>query len=156
MDTLKEQKNGFTNPLVTRWLTPNEIKNRKLDNGKSYLVLIDDLIYISGGGVRIVIPKGFITDLASSPRIFWGIVPSDDPHYDRAAVLHDYGYVTKGKFGANLTFTKSGVDHLFLEAMRAEGNPEWKSVIMFMAVSLFGQSCYENKNPINQDFDSLN
>lgn len=38
---------------------------------------------------KIVVPKGFKTDLASIPRIFWAILPKNGK-YQKAAILHDY------------------------------------------------------------------
>lgn len=39
-------------------------------------------------GVKI--PKGFITNGVSSPRIFWHIVPPNRSDYLEAVILHDY------------------------------------------------------------------
>ena len=39
----------------------------------------------------IVVPKGFITDFASSPKILWPILPPRG-EYGKAAVIHDYCY----------------------------------------------------------------
>ncbi|OUT06889.1 DUF1353 domain-containing protein [Campylobacter concisus] len=38
----------------------------------------------------IVIPKGYITDGASVPRIFWSIFPPNKAEYLSAAIVHDY------------------------------------------------------------------
>ena len=40
---------------------------------------------------HVVVPKGFRTDLASSPRILWPILPPFG-RWSAAAVLHDYLY----------------------------------------------------------------
>ncbi|MEX3954170.1 DUF1353 domain-containing protein [Paraburkholderia sp. EG287B] len=40
---------------------------------------------------RVTAPPGFVTDLASVPRIFWSALPPDG-NYAYAAVLHDYLY----------------------------------------------------------------
>jgi Protein of unknown function (DUF1353) len=40
------------------------------------------------------VPEGFITDLASIPRIFWSVLPRDG-EYAYAAILHDYLYWTQ-------------------------------------------------------------
>src|SRR5689334_1061409 len=43
---------------------------------------------------KIVVPAGFVTDLASIPRAFWGppffLTPAGQ--YSRAAIIHDYLY----------------------------------------------------------------
>src|SRR5262245_38142541 len=40
------------------------------------------------------VPAGFVTDLASIPRIFWSALPRDG-EYAYAAILHDYLYWTQ-------------------------------------------------------------
>ncbi|MGT3245452.1 DUF1353 domain-containing protein, partial [Yersinia enterocolitica] len=39
----------------------------------------------------IKVPTGYVTDLASVPRVFWALFP---PHgrYAKAAIIHDYLY----------------------------------------------------------------
>lgn len=46
---------------------------------------------------RYSVPLGFITDLASVPRVLWALLP---PHgrYAKAAILHDY-LLTKVRLG---------------------------------------------------------
>jgi len=38
----------------------------------------------------IVIPKGYTTNGANVPRIFWSIVPPFNPKYLPAVIIHDY------------------------------------------------------------------
>ena len=40
----------------------------------------------------IVVPKGFTSDGASIPRIFWSFYPPNRTDYLPAAILHDYLY----------------------------------------------------------------
>jgi hypothetical protein len=40
---------------------------------------------------RVDVPAGFITDLASVPRIFWSLLPRDGS-YTYPAIIHDYMY----------------------------------------------------------------
>jgi Protein of unknown function (DUF1353) len=60
-------------------------------------MLADDLwVEIRSGDAphqlkKVVIPKGFLTDLASVPRMFWPIFPPWE-QYGPAALLHDYLY----------------------------------------------------------------
>lgn len=42
----------------------------------------------------ITVPKGFITDLGSIPRIFWNIVPPEGPATD-GYVIHDWLYASQ-------------------------------------------------------------
>jgi len=46
---------------------------------------------VNGEGLRLTVPKGFITDLASVPFLLWMIFPPHGP-WAPAAVAHDYLY----------------------------------------------------------------
>ena len=77
----------------------------------------------------IEVPKGFSTDFASVPRIFWWIISPIDKHA-KAAVVHDYCY--------NIHYdTKDRCDDIFAEGMKVLGVKEWKIVCMYWAVLLF-------------------
>lgn len=43
------------------------------------------------GFPEIIVPRGFVTDLASIPRIFWSIL-RPDADYAYAAIIHDFLY----------------------------------------------------------------
>lgn len=38
----------------------------------------------------VVVPKGFISNGANVPRVFWSIYPPNSPEYLSACVIHDY------------------------------------------------------------------
>lgn len=60
-----------------------------LENGKEYKILEEFTYYRSDQkDIKIVVEKGFITDFASVPRIFWSIFPPFGT-YTKSAVLHD-------------------------------------------------------------------
>ncbi|HAG0017477.1 TPA: DUF1353 domain-containing protein [Salmonella enterica] len=84
----------------------------------------------------IAVPVGFVTDLATIPRIFWSLMPPDGK-YAKAAIIHDYLY-------DNALRTKKEADRIFLDAMTVLGVPAWKRVIMYHAVKLFGRGNYHN------------
>ena len=53
--------------------------------------LMSDFVYVRGNGKVIFIPKGFVTDGASIPRLFWRLVGDPfAPDYICAAVVHDF------------------------------------------------------------------
>lgn len=81
---------------------------RKLDgfgaaNGALLLGRFADRMYFTTGPIGwepnqgqkgpapVEVPVGFVTDLASIPRIFWSILPSDG-NYAYSAIIHDYLY----------------------------------------------------------------
>lgn len=84
----------------------------------------------------INVPAGFVTDLASVPRIFWSLMPPDG-RYAKAAIIHDYLY-------DNALRTKREVDRIFLDGMTVLGVPKWKRTVMYWAVRLFGRGKYGN------------
>lgn len=86
----------------------------------------------------ITVPAGFVTDLASIPRLFWSVLP---PHgrYAKAAIIHDYLYVEAIK-------TREYADKVFLEAMEVLGVSWVKRRIMYAAVRMFGAGNYNRKS----------
>jgi hypothetical protein len=90
-----------------------------------------------GSGLMISIPAGFVTDLATVPRVFWSLFPPDDPQYSAACVLHDYLCTYHG-------FNQRVADAFFLEALQLLGVPWWKRIAMYYAVrsymTIFGDA----------------
>jgi hypothetical protein len=79
-------------------------------------------------GVTVTVPKGFITDLATVPRIFWGIIPTHGRH-DLAVIVHDY-LLTQG------WDRKEGDKELFYFLKQSNVNPI-KSVLIYGCVRLY-------------------
>lgn len=77
----------------------------------------------------ITIHKGFKTDFASVPRLFWVFISPIDKH-GKAAVVHDYCY----KYGY---YTRKRSDEIFLEAMIILNVPKWKRIAMYYSVRMF-------------------
>ncbi|EKN4849223.1 DUF1353 domain-containing protein [Yersinia enterocolitica] len=86
----------------------------------------------------IKVPTGYVTDLASVPRVFWTLFP---PHgrYSKAAIIHDYLY-------DNTLRTKKEADKIFLDGMQVLGVPWCRRKIMYVAVRLFGRGQYKNRS----------
>lgn len=82
----------------------------------------------------ITVPKGFRTDLASIPRIFWMILPPFG-RYSQAAVIHDYLYSIK--------YPRDLADKIFYESMLRYGTYKWKAKIMYYAVRIFGKTAWK-------------
>jgi hypothetical protein len=91
--------------------------------------LTDDLVYVTSWGWPITVPKGFVTDFASTPRPIWWLMPPSD-EYDAAAVVHDWFYRNH--------FTRWLCDGLFYEAGNALLVPFWKIWTMYFFLRLFG------------------
>lgn len=83
----------------------------------------------------ITVPAGFITDLASVPRLFWSILPPFG-EYAKAAILHDWCY-------RNSIGSKRYADDAFMEAMTVLGVAKWRRTVMYWAVRWFGKGNYK-------------
>ena len=78
-------------------------------------------------GEVVKIPKDFLTDFASIPKIFWSIIGGPWGKYGYAAILHDYLY-TVG------IYSRKRTDQIFLEAMKVLKVSWWKRKLMYYAV----------------------
>ena len=117
---------------------PDRLKVELLPNGKTW-VLLAPLRYDSAIlGARLTVPLGFRTDFASVPRLpfaFW--LTGDTAH--APAVVHDYLY-------RRHLFSRRISDTVFLEAMKAEGDPWWRRCLMYQAVRWFGGKAWDAVN----------
>ena len=123
-----------------------------------YYVLLESFTYKwdSGGFSRkLVVPKGFVFDLASVPRIFWtptGISP--DRLRWTAPLIHDFLYEHKGKLPDNSYFmkthmrgweedttewTRKNSDRMFCRLMREDGISRFNRRMAYRAVRLGGR-----------------
>lgn len=83
----------------------------------------------------IIVPAGFITDLASVPRmpiIYWltGNVAA------KAAVLHDWNYSTG-------QFPRAMCDAIFRESSEVIGVSWWRRNLMYLGVRVGGSMFYQ-------------
>ncbi len=112
-------------------------------------VLEDNLVYVCKAGFTYTVPKGFVTDYASIPQIFWNI-PGFDPEGPAAipAVLHDYLYSLRG---SDPYFQpRAACDAIFLEAMESVGVPWLTRHLIYRAVRIFG-GLYSMSAPWRED-----
>lgn len=97
--------------------------------GKSMDVLVN--------GKLIEVPKGFVTDLATIPRIFWSFDSPFDGKYMSSAILHDYLYA------CSLAHNRQEADRILYSAMLAEGSSKWTANKFYFAVRIGGGSHYD-------------
>ena len=110
---------------------------KDLMNGK--FELISDYIYqIEEYSIRV--PKGFVTDYASIPRIFRAIVLPYGKH-SGASVVHDYLYSK----GCDLDIKRKKADKIFFEILKEEGVNPILARLMYIAVRIFGKIRYKIK-----------
>lgn len=89
---------------------------------------------IEWNGERVCVPRGFESDGASVPRMFWRLVfPTIDPKALRAAIAHDYIYRTHPE-----GWTKEEADDMFYDLLVEDGVPKWRAWLAYKAVDLFG------------------
>lgn len=82
----------------------------------------------------IEIPKGFISDLASIPRVMWVVFPPFG-RYTEASVVHDYLYSTS-------EMSRKECDQVFLALMLQNNVGPFTAKTMYYAVRLFGWMNY--------------
>jgi hypothetical protein len=104
---------------------------RYLSNGRDFQ--LHEPVTYEIDNLRIVVPRWFITDWASVPRIFSWLIPKDRAR--RPAVIHDWLYSTRGMQGA---LTRRACDNIFLAAMRDSGVPWVTRGLIWLAVRVGG------------------
>ena len=116
----------FEGEVITKWLKDAGGKDRTME-------LMEDFSYVDPSGKRWLAAKGRTVDGASIPATFWsGTLGS--PYvgdYRRATVLHDIGCEDQ-------TEPHVAVHRMFLDAMRCDGVPLVKAMVMYQAVNRFG------------------
>ena len=90
----------------------------------------------------ISIPKYFITDGASCPKILWSLCsPMSGPQVE-AAILHDFLY-SKDSDNLGLLLNRKTVDKMFLAAMLANGTKKWRAKAIYFGVRMGGKKSYK-------------
>lgn len=84
----------------------------------------------------VTVPKGFVTDFASIPQLFWSALRPDG-EYAYAAVIHDYLYWYPKT-------TRQNADLIFLLAMKEFGVSSWVANPIHQAVRRFGRGPWRN------------
>lgn len=87
-------------------------------------------------GPSVTVPAGFVTDLASIPRIFWSRLPTDGV-YTFPAIVHDYMYWTQ-------THPRDVADEVFRQGMDDMKVPAVDAWAIHAAVRLGGGSAWDS------------
>lgn len=116
-------------------------------NGRSLWAVQRALEYQVGNDPEeiIVVPAGFVTDLASVPRLVWSFYPPDGP-WAKAAIIHDFLYWTKGTGEwhgrAGITraepYSRKEADDILKEAMADRSVGKWEQFVIWASVRLGG------------------
>lgn len=120
---------------------PLELRARRVGpDGKRLWELLSPFPAVTSLGI-IEAPAGFVTDLASVPRILWpAFSPFDD--YLESAIPHDWGYSP-----LNDRFTRRQIDDMMLELMFNTGVSDHRRNAVYTAVRRFGWRNYQGKLP---------
>lgn len=115
----------------------NELNLLPVGNGtfqlnKRYLIQVDEKL--------ITVPKGFETDFASIPRVFWPIQSPYDYKNIAPAILHDYQYTCPN----NLTRRK--IDSIFYSALIDNRVNPVVAYAFWLAVRAGGSSHFTKDN----------
>lgn len=111
-----------------------EILLRKSDQKYDWYELVDDCDF-EHEDVKFVIPKGFTTDFASVPQLFWWLIPA---HCKAAmpSIVHDYTC----EFGI---LPRWKCDAIFLRLLRQSGIKAWQYYLMYAYVRALGWVRYD-------------
>ena len=119
-------------------------------NTKPKYQLLNELSIILSNGYEITIPKGFIWDLSSVPRILWWALPPDGD-FAIAYTIHDFLYDNKNNFN----FTRKFCDNEMLLWARASSGTthiSWRNIdnnTRYYGVRLLGGLVWNDMIKIN-------
>jgi hypothetical protein len=85
---------------------------------------------------EVEVPPYFVTDFASIPRLFWGLLRPDG-EYAYASVLHDYLYWTQER-------PRKEADDIFKFAMEDFGIDRPTGIAIYRAVRVGGGGAWDN------------
>lgn len=130
----------FEGKVKVEWLQGKSAERR--------MQLLEEFSYIDPKGKRWVAKKGYVTDGATIPKVFWSFVGGPfDGQYRDAAVIHD-------QYCDSKTEPSTDVHRIFYYANRASGVSELKSKILYAAVRIGGpkwggkSNCYSSCHAI--------
>jgi Protein of unknown function (DUF1353) len=86
----------------------------------------------------VTVPRGFVSDLASVPRIFWSILPKTG-RYAYAAIVHDYLYWEQ-------KLSREEADAVFKVAMTDSGVSDLATETLFRAVRVGGRAAWDENS----------
>ena len=127
-------KNNYTHADI---LHHDPLKLSPADDGVHWLMQKSFTYEIGfkGSGNFVKVPRGFVTDFASTPRIVWLVFPRWGK-YGKGAIVHDYLYATGLK-------SRKESDSLFLEIMKNSCVDSVSRWFIYSSVRWFGWLWYK-------------
>jgi len=86
----------------------------------------------------ISVPKGFSTDFASIPKVFWNLLSHDSPQIREPSVIHDWLYTQK------VIYTRKQADQILRSAMLEVGANRFIANTVYYGVRWFGGSYWKD------------
>ena len=105
------------------------------------------LKYLGGGRWRVLQEgplKGFVTDLASIPRLLTPIFPVNSDILI-PAIWHDYGYSMRPGWSKHNMERRKIIDKFFYAHLRSFNVSWWRAKLMYYSVRLFGRKHWKLK-----------
>lgn len=90
--------------------------------------------------IRVDVPKGFVTDLASVPSYLWTLL-NKTGRYGNAAIYHDWLYWKQQELPDN---TRAVADGVFERAMNDMGVDDFTRNLIWAGVRVFGGSYWDD------------
>lgn len=123
------------------------------DGSREWMVFRDYAVRVNG--MRITVPEGFITDLASVPALARAVIDDNDPDILKPAVIHDFLYRTQGRVVGedatgtyNLTLSRRECDLVLLLAMEMRNARKVRRWAVYAGVRLFGGIAWRKGGPV--------
>lgn len=155
VDTERSERRAFIEKATQeQWDRVREVVNEMAKRGMHPLMVVTtlrpfgdwDYFVVDGSQITwtpnsgqkyepVVVPGGFVTDLASIPRAFWQILRPEGRHA-YAAVVHDYLYWTQ-------TRSREEADMIFRFALEDSKVSSETIETLHAAVRTFGQSAWD-------------
>jgi hypothetical protein len=92
------------------------------------------------------VPKGFVTDLASIPRVFWSALRPDG-NYAYSAILHDYMYWTQSR-------PRAAADAMFRQSMIDFHVSTTTVETIYQTVRIGGQKAWDDNGSLKKSGES--
>ncbi len=115
----------------------NEFKTKlQVESTGKFWKLLSPLIFESDEFGEIIVPKDFLTNFASVPRIpiIYALFGNTS---HSSATLHDFLY------SKHTNFARETADRLFIDAMKSRKQSKWRRYPMWFAVRALGKWYYK-------------
>ena len=110
-------------------------------------ILCDDLfVRVNTNTYRV--PRGFKTDLASTPRLLWPLYSPTRYETIAPAVVHDYFY------SCNNGLTRLQVDDIFYQSLLFKGASRVTALKYYYGVRMFGGQFYNHDDCKDEEYNA--